>query len=203
MQWIKAQDHLAKNDTKMQKLIHQFGDCTLKPAQDYFTFLAESIVSQQLSVKAADTIWARVKNLVDGQSTPQKFIDLDADKMREAGVSRSKSQYIKNIAQCWLDNILDDEKVLALNDDTLVKLLLEIKGVGPWTVDMFFIFALNRPNVLPLGDLGIRNAICALYGLDKTAKMDDFRKVAEGWHPWCSVASWYLWKSLNNVPTTQ
>jgi DNA-3-methyladenine glycosylase II len=158
--------------------------------------LVEAIISQQLSNKAADTIYKRFLSLFKNKfPTPEQILKIDIEKLRSAGMSYSKASYIKNIAQAFKNGDLDIKILRKMSDDEVVIKLTKIKGVGKWTAEMILISTLNREDVFSLGDAGIRRAIKNLYGITDEKKI---LKLAEAWKPNRSLACWYLWRSLNN-----
>lgn len=174
---------------------HQFEDRSEKLYEE----LVESIIGQQLSGKAADTIFKRFLKLFGDNKfpTPQKLLKTDVEKLRSAGMSYSKASYIKNIAEAFKTGDLDIKILRKLSDEDVKKELTKIKGVGNWTAEMTLIFTLKREDVFSLGDAGLRRAIKNLYKIEKDA---DILKLAEKWKPKRSYACWYLWKSLDNSP---
>lgn len=156
--------------------------------------LVEAIVSQQLSIKAADTIYSRFLALFNNKfPSVKQILDIDIEKLRSAGMSYSKGNYIKNIAQAFNDKQIDVKKIIKMTDEEVIKELTKIKGVGKWTAEMILIFTLKREDVFSLGDAGLKRAIKNLYKLEKDS---DILKLAESWKPKRSHASWYLWRSL-------
>lgn len=197
----QAQIHLAKNDKIMAGLINVAGDCAIKPHKNYYGELVNSIVSQQLSTKAGNTIWQRVLALFDNKlPTPEQLIAVDANAVRACGVSFPKIGYMKDLAQHIVDGRLDMDHILTLSNDELIKQLTAVKGIGDWSAHMFMIFSLGRLDILPVGDLGIRKSIMSLYGLKELPDKFMIEKIADenNWHSYESVASWYLWRSLDN-----
>jgi DNA-3-methyladenine glycosylase II len=160
--------------------------------------LIKSIISQQLSVKAADTIYNRFIELFGGKSFPKarQIVDMEDEKIRAAGLSFSKIKYVKSVANAFISDLIDIEKIRKQSDEEVIAELIQIKGVGRWTAEMILIFALQRPDVFSIGDLGIRNAITKLYGI---TDQDEMIHLAEKWKPNRSTACWYLWRSLENT----
>ena len=186
-------------------LIDEHGEIDLVPAHrqghDHYTTLVRSITGQQLSVKAAATIFGRVLDLFGGHApTPQQILDVDQDALRAAGLSRAKVAYLRSLAEHVLDGSLELDRLDELPDDEVLAELVAIKGVGEWTAHMFMMFQLARPDVLPVGDLGIRNAARRLYDLDELPTPADLERIAEPWRPWRTLACRYLWESLDNAP---
>jgi DNA-3-methyladenine glycosylase II len=199
----EAQRHLAANDPKLAAIIKIAGQCKLKPHRDYYAELVSGIVGQQLSVRAAATIWRRVLELNGGRlPTPGELTKIADDKLRAAGVSYPKIGYMKDLAQHILDRRLDMVHISALPNDELIEQLTAVKGIGEWSAHMFMIFSLGRLDILPAGDLGIRKAAMDLYKLPVLPAREELEKLAKRykWHPYESVASWYLWQSFDNKP---
>jgi DNA-3-methyladenine glycosylase II len=190
----------------MGRLVDRYGRLSAtrrkrgRPA-DAYGALVRSITGQQLSTKAAATIYGRVADLYGGNTpTPQQIIDTDPDDLRAAGLSRAKAAYLRSLAEHVIDGDLPIDDLAELPDEQVYALLTAVKGLGRWTVDMFMIFHLGRPDVLPVGDLGIRKAMQIEYGLDELPKPDEMERIAEPWRPHRSLASLYLWESLDNRP---
>lgn len=196
----KAQAHLARNDPIMAELIERFGNCTLEPHTDYYKELVDSIISQQLSVKAGRTIFNRFLDLFGGEMpTPEQIIAKDIEELRGVGCSYAKANYIKDLAVHIADGRLDLRHISTLPNDEVIRQLVAVKGIGEWSAHMFMIFSLGRTNILPTGDLGIRNAMARLYALEDTKPSSLLQiSLQNKWHPFQSVAAWYLWKSLDN-----
>jgi DNA-3-methyladenine glycosylase II len=178
------------------------GQCGLAEAQndDPFAALLKAIVSQQLSTKAARTIYARLMALFDGVPTPSGLARLDDDRLRAAGLSSQKLRYMRDLGTRVADGSLPLHTLDAMSDDDVIVALTQVKGIGRWTAEMFLMFRLHRPDVLPVGDLGIVKAVQKAYGLRKTPTPDRLHEIGEAWRPYRSVACWYLWRSLNNAP---
>jgi len=161
-----------------------------------FEMLARAIVFQQLSTKAATTIYRRLEEAAGGALTPESIQNLSVGEMRRAGLSRQKLGYIRDLAEHALSGKVDFAKLPAMSDEEVIASLTDIKGVGVWTAHMFLLFSLRRPNVLPIGDLGVRVAIQKAYRKRKMPTPKQVEQIAQGWHPYCSYAAWYLWRSL-------
>ena len=197
------------DDKILNELHKKFGTHRFEDRNEFlFQDLVESIISQQLSTKAANTIYSRFLELFgknphkkrDGSTefpTPEEILKMDTEKLRGAGMSYSKAGYVKNIAQAFKDGNLDVKKIEKMSDEEVIKELTKIKGVGKWTAEMILIFTLNRPDVFSLGDAGLKRAIKNLYKLEKEAEI---LELAAKWSPKRSLACWYLWKSLDNEP---
>jgi DNA-3-methyladenine glycosylase II len=193
----KAINHLKKSDPVLGAIIDRAGDYKIRYVEPGFQTLVNAIVSQQLSGKAAETIFRRLKDAAKADPiTPESILRLRPARMRSLGLSVQKMTYIRGLARMTRDGEVDFEQVHTLEDDAVVEHLTRVKGVGVWTVHMFLIFALRRHNVLPTGDLGIRMAMKRAYGLEELPKPMEMEKLAEPWRPYSSVACWYLWRSL-------
>ena len=194
---------LANNDNLLGPIISASGPCRIKPHHDHYGELVSSIVGQQLSTKAAATIWQRVLTLFNGKMpTPQQLIKVDDQKLRDVGLSWAKVSYIKDLARHILNEELDLGHISSMTNDQLIEQLTAVKGLGEWSAHMFMIFGLGRLDVLPVGDLGVRKAVMNLYGLREMPNPAQIVTIANdnNWHPYESVASWYLWQSLDNNP---
>lgn len=194
---------LSSSDDYLGKLIEQYGEIELEEPEIhnfefYFKDLASSIVSQQLSVKAASTIWNRVEALLEFDISPEKIIMTSDDDLRQAGLSKRKVEYIKHLAQSVIDKKINLSNLHELSDEDVINELVKIKGIGRWTAEMFLIFTLKRPDVFSLGDLGLFNAMKRFYGEDLTKERQE--EISKNWKPYRTYASLYLWKSLDNAP---
>jgi len=197
--WDEACHHLCKKDRVMKRLIPQFGDARLISRGDAFVTLARSIVGQQISVKAAKTVWERFASLSKNM-TPQRILKLKIDDMRQAGLSARKVEYIVDLALHFDAGKLHPKDWESMDDESIIKELVAIRGIGRWTAEMFLIFHLMRANVLPLDDVGLINGISHNYFSGEAVSRSDAREVAQAWAPYCSVATWYIWRSLDPVP---
>ncbi len=197
----KILSHFKKVDPKLYKLIKSLEELQNLPAfktEEYFMDLVESIVSQQLSGKAADTIFGRFKALFPkGKVTPQSVLKLEDEKIRDAGLSYAKIKYIKDLATKVVSGQVDLGKLKDLADEEVIVELVKVKGIGKWTAEMFLMFTLGRPDVFSHGDLGLNTAIKRIYGL-KSYDVRSAEKIVSKWSPYKSTASRILWKSLNN-----
>jgi len=182
----------------MKKLIGKYGELSLSESKDYFTDLARTIIGQQLSGKAAATIWKRVIALAGGDVTEGKIISIPDEALRQAGASSNKTKYLKNLAQAIIDKSLNIENIQKYGDEEIIRQLTAIKGVGRWTAEMFLIFSLAREDVFSLGDGGLSSAVNRLYGNGAALGKDEISNIAENWKPYRSIASLYLWRSLDN-----
>lgn len=184
-------------------LIREYGPCGLATAQraDHFSALVRAIVFQQLSTKAASTIYSRLVALLPGgELTPQALAAVTDEELRSAGISRQKGGYLRDLCAKVLAGEVPLDALEGMDDDAVVAALTKIKGIGRWSAEMFLMFRLHRPDVLPVGDLGIVNAVMKVYRLRKRPTPDRLRRIGEAWKPYRSVASWYLWRSLDNAP---
>ncbi len=230
--WEEACRHLARKDRVMKRLIPLFGDACLQSRGDAFTTLARSIVGQQISVKAAQTVWDRftevarrsraarsaaaakavvpaaparksaVVNVVGavGAISPAHVLKLKVDDMQSAGLSARKIEYLVDLALHFDSGAIHADAWNSMTDDEIIAELVGIRGIGRWTAEMFLIFHLMRPNVLPLDDVGLLSGISRNYFSGDPVSRSDAREVAAAWTPFCSVATWYIWRSLDPVP---
>ncbi len=194
--WEEACKHLAKKDRVMRRLIPQFGDVSLESRGDAFVTLARSIVGQQISVKAAQSVWERFAAL-SKTLTPASVLKLKVDDMRAAGLSARKVEYLVDLAIHFSNGAVHTRKWAEMDDESIIEELVAIRGIGRWTAEMFLIFYLLRPNVLPLDDVGLINGISHNYFSGEAVSRSDAREVASAWAPYCSVATWYIWRSLD------
>jgi len=188
--------HLRKADPVMRAIIDQVGAYQIQFRDPDFETLVKSIVYQQLSGRVAGVIFDRVTDAAGGRLTPESILKLRPVRMRTLGLSGQKTAYIRDLARHARDGRVAFEELARLPDEAVIERLTEVKGIGVWTAHMFLIFALRRPNVLPTGDLGIRNAIRKAYGLLELPKPAEMETLSEPWRPYRTVASWYLWRSL-------
>ena len=194
-----ARRHLMKVDPQLNQIIKRVGPCELHAAapRDPFEALCMSIASQQLSVKAAATIFGRFCDLfANRKPTPERVMTLTDDQIRAVGFSRPKVSFIKDLAERVLDGRLDLKGLKQHPDDEVMRQLVAVKGIGRWTAEIFLMFRLGRPDILPADDLGLMNAVHRAYGLRKRPDAKKLRTMGEVWRPHRSVAAWYLWQSL-------
>jgi len=197
--WEEACKHLSRKDRVMKRLIPKFGDACLESRGDAFTTLARSIVGQQISVKAAQTVWDKFA-LLPRKLTPANVLKLKVDDMRAAGLSARKIEYLVDLAIHFDSGAVHVDAWKDMSDELIIDELVAIRGIGRWTAEMFLIFHLMRPNVLPVDDLGLLNGISVNYFSGDPVSRSDARDVAVAWAPYCSVATWYIWRSLDPVP---
>ncbi|MBS1723153.1 MAG: DNA-3-methyladenine glycosylase 2 family protein [Armatimonadetes bacterium] len=185
------------SDPIIGPLIAQFGVIDRSPTEGPFHYLVHSIVSQQLSTKSARSIWERFLGLYGGDlPEPADLLRADAQVFRDAGFSWAKTRYVKDLARHFSEEGLSAMAFESMTDEQIRERLVQIDGIGPWTVDMFLMFGLGHPDVLPTGDLGIRKAVQAQFGLAAQPKPKEMEELAAAWRPWRTVACWYLWRSL-------
>lgn len=197
-----AADYIAKTDPILSPVVLSSGLPELVAHTNYYQELVESIIGQQLSVKAARTIRTRFVNLFDQFPSPEQILTRDSEELRSAGLSRPKISYIQDLARHVIDGSLRLDQLDALSNDEIITTLTAVKGIGEWTAHMFLMFCMGRLDVLPIGDLGIRSGVQKLYQLDHLPAPAEVTEIAlqNNWHPYESVASWYIWKALDNKP---
>jgi DNA-3-methyladenine glycosylase II len=199
-------EHLRASDETLAKVIDERGPLDLDARvrgrpQDAYGALLRAIVGQQLSVKAARTIYERFTALFDGRTpTPEELLETDPDALRAAGLSGAKAKYVRSLAEHVISGQLELDRLDELSDARVTEELVAVKGLGQWTADMFLIFHLGRPDVLPVGDLGVRRAVERLYGFETLPSAAELEALGERWRPWRSLAALYLWESLDNAP---
>lgn len=200
--WSRAEKHLGAADPVMRALVARHGPCRLAPGTDLFAALCRSITSQQLSVKAAATIFGRFEALYPNGLTPRDVLDTPEEALRGAGFSRAKCAYVRDLAARVLDGSVDLGALHDLPDEGVIAALTTVKGIGRWTAEMILMFQMNRPDVLPVDDLGIREGFKRAYGLPERPAAPAMIATAEPWRPWRTVGSWYIWRALDAVPLT-
>jgi len=195
---IASLEHLRSGDATLGALIDRVGPYRIQFREPTFWSLARSIVFQQLNGRAASTIFERLERVCGEKGvTPESILRLRPVRMRGAGISPQKTLYLKDLARRTISGEIRFEQMRQLADEEIIERLTQVKGVGVWTVHMFLIFALRRPDVLPVGDYGIRTAVQKLYRLEELPKPEGMERIAQPWRPWASVACWYLWRSLD------
>jgi DNA-3-methyladenine glycosylase II len=197
--WDKACADLVKRDRILKKLIPKFGPVHLMSRGDPFVTLARSVVGQQISVPSAQAAWQRVESACP-KLVPQQFIKLGQDKLMACGLSKRKAEYILDLAEHFVSGALHVGKWTSMDDEAVIAELTQIRGIGRWTAEMFLIFNLSRPDVLPLDDLGLIRAISVNYFSGEPVTRSEAREVAANWEPWRTVATWYMWRSLDPLP---
>jgi DNA-3-methyladenine glycosylase II len=201
--WDDACKHLSKRDRVMKKLIPKFGEARLKSRGDAFTTLARSIIGQQISIKAAQSVWDKFAAAVGGAATklqPNHVQALEVPHMREAGLSARKCEYMLDLAKHFTERKLSIAQWLEMDDEAIINELIGIRGIGRWTAEMFLMFHLMRPNILPLDDLGLIKGISLNYFSGEPVSRAEARELGEGWAPFRSVATWYIWRSMEPIP---
>lgn len=199
--WGEACRHLMRRDRVMKKLIPPHSGTYLLSRGDPFVTLARSIVGQQISVKAAQSVWDRLASLPTAM-TPEDLLRLRVEDMRAAGLSARKVEYLVDLALHFTQDRLHVAQWPGMDDEAIIRELIAIRGVGRWTAEMFLIFHMLRPNVLPLDDAGLIHGISRCYFSGEPVSRSDAREVAAPWAPFCSVATWYIWRSLDPLPVT-
>lgn len=198
-----AAAYLSQHDARMAETIARAGVCRIEPHADYYRALVDSVIGQQLSVKAAATIKQRFRALFSTTfPEPAAILEKSIEQLRSAGLSNAKAHYVQDLAQHIVNGKLSFDALGSMTNDDIVKMLTDVKGVGEWTAHMFLMFCVGRSDVLAVGDLGIRSAIRHLYKLDRLPTSQEVTDIAKvnHWHPYESIACWYLWYSLDNKP---
>lgn len=198
--WPQAVRELSQSDAVMAKIITHYPGETVKSRGDAFETLMRSITGQQISVKAASAIWGRLEELCKGEVIAPQIHQFTEDELRSIGYSRQKVSYLHSLAEFFLARQHLERDWAQMEDEEVIKDITQIKGIGRWTAEMFLMFHLLRPNVLPVGDLGVVNAIGKYYYEGRKPQLEEIHAVAENWQPWRSVASWYLWRALDDDP---
>jgi DNA-3-methyladenine glycosylase II len=197
--WEQAKAELVKRDRIMKKLIPQFGDLHLVGHGDPFTTLARSLVGQQVTTRAADAAWNKLL-VACPKITPAQVIKAGAEQLSACGLSKRKTEYILDLADHFKAKRVNCDKWMEMEDEDVIADLIQIRGIGRWTAEMFLIFNLLRPNILPLDDVGLLAGISRNYFSGEPVSRSDAREVAANWEPYRTVATWYLWRSLEPVP---
>ena len=196
--WSKAARHLSKVDPILGAVIKRVGPCTLAPRRDYFVLLCKSIYNQQISTKVAAVLFARFRQQFPRlRPTPQAVIDFlagDSESIRRVGLSRQKTIYLRDLAQHFVDGRIPTRKLCRMDDQAVIDALVGVNGIGRWTAEMFLMFVLNRPDVLPVDDLGLREGVRDIYGLTERPTPSEVTALGEKWRPYRSIATWYIWR---------
>lgn len=198
--WDAAVAHLMRRDRIMKKLIPKFPNISLVSRGNPFMTLARSIVGQQISVKAAESVWQRLLLECGKRPSPASVQKAGVERLRAAGLSGRKAEYILDLSTHFSEQLVHPKKWAAMDDESVIAELTAIRGIGRWTAEMFLIFNLQRPDILPLDDAGLLKAISLHYFSGEPVSRFEAREVAQGWQPWSTVATWYLWRSLDPVP---
>jgi DNA-3-methyladenine glycosylase II len=197
--WQKAKKALSAKDKKLSKLIKSYPDDFLFSKSDPFFTLARSIVGQQISVKAAQSVWDRLEIKIK-KIKPEIILKTHSSTLKSVGLSRQKVKYLKNLANAFIEKKIKINLWDKMNDEEIVQDLIQIKGIGRWTVEMFMIFNLCRSDIFPLDDIGMIKGLCKLYKISYPTERDKIIKIGKKWKPYRSVATWYLWRSLDPIP---
>jgi DNA-3-methyladenine glycosylase II len=198
--WEQACIELMKHDRILKKLIPKYGSGFLRTRGDAFTTLARSIVGQQISVAAAQSVWSKVLLASKNKVNPKNILTLSIDDLRAAGLSGRKVEYIRDLAEHFDSGRLHANQWKGMEDEAIIKELCGIRGIGRWTAEMFLIFNMIRPNILPLDDVGLIKAISINYFSGEPVSRHEAREVAANWAPWRTVATWYMWRSIDPKP---
>ncbi len=197
--WDRAKRALSRRDAVLARIIRGHPRIALEPRGEPFFTLARSVVGQQISVKAAASVWQRLLALAP-QMLPDQILGAGIRRLRACGLSRRKAEYVTDLACHFADGSLRPGAWTGMDDETVITELIQVRGIGHWTAEMFLIFNLLRPNVLPLEDLGLQRAICLNYFGGRRVSPRTMRRLGTAWAPWRSVATWYLWRSLDPIP---
>lgn len=197
--WMQATEELSKNDPILKQLIECFVEEKLVSGACAFTTLARSIVGQQISVKAADSVWQRIISS-SPKFTPSFILQSNDDLLRSCGLSRQKVAYLRDLAQYFSQTLKPEQAWNQLSDQELISELTQIKGIGRWTAEMFLIFHMQRPDIFPLDDIGLQRAISRFYNNNQPVDKEMMNAIALPWKPWRTVATWYLWRALDPLP---
>ena len=197
--WEKAKKDLIKKDTRLGLIIKNYPKDFLFSKSDPFYTLARSIIGQQISVKAAQAVWERFENKIK-KVTPKNAAKMHHMSMKSCGLSRQKISYLKSLSDAFLKKTIDPRKWAQFSDEEIISELIRIKGIGRWTAEMFLIFNLCRPDIFPADDIGVIKGICNCYNLKYPIDKDAAIIMSKRWEPYRSVATWYLWRSLDPIP---
>ena len=197
--WPRAVAHLRDNDPVLARIIAAYPGERLVCREDPFGTLARSIVGQQISVKAASSVWRRIERAL-GEVTPRSVAAAPDDALPGCGLSRQKSRYLNDLAKCFSGGAFESARWSEMDDEQVIGELTRLKGIGRWTAEMFLMFHLMRPDVLPVGDIGLQRAMGVHYGSEGRLGAAEIERIATRWRPWRSIATWYLWRSLDPVP---
>lgn len=197
--WSVATRELADRDPVMAELISMAGTAALATRGDAFSTLARSIVGQQISVKAADTVWMRLSSRVS-PFNPQTVVQIGQEGLAGCGLSQRKIEYLSDLSARFVSGAVQPQSWSGMDDEAVIQALCEIRGIGRWTAEMFLIFNLLRPDVFPLDDIGLQRAVARRYCAGEKPSRAQHREIGERWRPWRSIATWYLWRDLDPVP---
>jgi DNA-3-methyladenine glycosylase II len=193
--WADAQQHLSRVEPKLASVIQRVGPCTIAPRRDYFPSLCKALVSQQISTHVARVIYGRFQGLFPrSRPAPQILRALSDEQLRTVGLSRQKASYLRSLADAFADGTIPTRRFRSMTDEEVIQSLIHVRGIGRWTAEMFLIFVLNRPDILPVDDLGLRKNYQVAFGLKKLPDARLLIRRTEHWRPYRSVATWYLWR---------
>jgi DNA-3-methyladenine glycosylase II len=201
--YAKARRHLARRDAKLKRLIARIGPCTLQPHADHFELVVRSIISQQISTRAALAIHGRLAALVGKRIRPQGILRATDDELRSAGLSRNKVQSLRDLAEKCADGAVRFKQLAGLDDEAVIEQLTPVRGIGRWTAEMFLIFGLGRLDVLPVNDFGLRNGIRREHELAELPNRATLLELTGGWAPYRTIGTWYIWRSFGAVPQSE
>lgn len=197
--WDEAKTHLMKRDRILRKIIPTFAEEHLKPPSEAFATLVRAVIGQQVSRRNAEAIWERFNNAFEAPATPADVLALEVAALQQMGMPKRKAEYILDLALHFKERKVKPESWQDMDDEAIIRELCAIRGIGRWTAEMFLIFNLHRADVLPLDDAGLIRAISQHYYSGEPVSRFEAREVAQAWTPWCTVATWYLWRSLEPV----
>ena len=197
--WLLAINTLKKEDIILKKIINRYGSEKLQSKKNAFLTLAKSITGQQISIKAANSIWQKLEKKLK-KASPDNILKLKKNEIAKCGFSKQKVNYLLNLANFFKKNKNIEKKWKRIEDEKVIEDLVKIKGIGRWTAEMFLIFHLLRPNIFPSADIGLLRAISINYNLKYPPKKEEIEKFRKKWNPWSTVAIWYLWRSLDPIP---
>ena len=197
--WTSALRHLRKADPVMGRIVDRVGLCTLHPRRDYFVVLCKAIFTQQISTAVATVLFGRFRDLFPlRRPTPRLVFDAlsngNGEVLRKCGLSRQKASYLHDLSRHFLDGRIPTRRLGRMSDEEVIESLVEVNGIGRWTAEMFLIFTLNRPDVLPVDDLGLREGVREVYGLPERPGAKAVTEIGEAWRPYRTVATWYVWR---------
>ncbi len=205
--WSAAERHLRRADPVLRSIIRRVGPCTLERRRDYFVVLCKAIYAQQLSTTVATVLFARFRDEFPGRRpTPARVLSLlngDEKVQRRCGLSRQKAVYLKDLARHFVDGEIPTRRLATMDDQAIIDSLVRVKGIGRWTAEMFLIFVLNRPDVFPVDDLGLREAVREAYGLPERPSAAELTERGELWRPYRTIATWYLWRRASKAATAR
>lgn len=200
-EYRRIRTHLSRRDSILKGAIKTVGPCTIVPRENYFETLVRAIVSQQISTKAAASIFAKLKTALGRRGVkPRALIETDDESLRGAGLSGNKLKSLRDLAEKCLSGEVPLKKLGEMEDEAIIEALLPVRGIGRWTAEMFLIFSLGRHDIFPIADYGVKAGIMKLYGLPELPKKETMLEVSEAWKPYRSIASWYLWRYLEHKP---